>query len=260
MSIFNTGFNQTPQFDDGSLNYSVVKIDNGAAYFVALAPVFSLFFEKISESRIAAIILWALTYVLCVFACKYDKNKILSKLYDTKSMGNYCFVPVAYLYKRSKLIRQKATYVYICIVTMFFALVSNGFVSFALADSETYITTVKTSEFSEFVDTKDIENYLRPTISEVLDKSLTSLEWNCETDKNDTEVTATGKALIDGESCDVSIVFYMWYDGFVFEGIDINEITINGVEAPENQYEKLFLDLYSIYSVENKENSNLVEV
>ena len=35
------------QYASGSVNLGVVKINNGAAYFVALAPLFSLFFERL---------------------------------------------------------------------------------------------------------------------------------------------------------------------------------------------------------------------
>ena len=160
---------------------------------------------------------------------------------------------------RSKTTRQRANCVFVCAITLFFALINNGFVSYAMSTDETFIVTVKQSAYSDFLITDDIEEYLNPSVDEVFKESLNKPDWNCETVDNETEITVSGKAVIDGKSQNVSITFYIWYDGFKFEGIDITEASLDGVKLDEEQYQKLFSDLYFIYFNGISENKNLVK-
>ena len=262
MEYYNYGFvppfnNQQPV--NGYMNMGIMKINNGGVYFVALAPLFSLFLEKMAGSRIAAIILWIFTYILCVLVCKYDKDKILSKCFDTSPLDKYCVLPVAYIAKRNKVTRQGNNCLLLCVIAVIFAILRNGFVSYALIQDESYIVTAQQSYYSDFIETSGIDNYLNPSVEEVLTKSCEGLIWGCEKSGNDVVVTVSGETVVDGKKVTISLSFEMWYDGYKFDGVYIKEVTKNNIKLDEEQITELLNDLYFIYSDDNAVNTNLVE-
>lgn len=155
MAFFNQTYGGMPPFTNqpfngGYSNLNIMKIDNGCAYFVALAPLFSLFLEGIAGDRIAAIILWVFTYILCVLVCKYDKDKVLSRCYDTECLKNLIFIPIAYLAIRgTKVTRQGGNCVALCVAALLIAIMRNGFVSYAMTSDENFIITIKEASYSD---------------------------------------------------------------------------------------------------------------
>ena len=262
MAFFNQTYGGMPPFanqpfNGGYSNLNIMKIDNGCAYFVALAPLFSLFLEGIAGDKIAAIILWVFTYILCVLVCKYDKDKVLSRCYDTECLKNLIFIPIAYLAIRgTKVTRQGGNCVALCVAALLIAIMRNGFVSYAMTSDENFIITIKEASYSEFVNPDEIENYLNPSVKEVIEANITTPRWYCETVDNYSTVTVTGEMVIAGNNVPVSIDFGMWYDGYKFEGIDICNVKLGENSLDENNAKNLFYDMYFIYydSIETDNN------
>lgn len=261
MAFFNWNYGGFQQqynnpYNGGFSNLNVVKLNNGPAYFVALAPFFSLFLEGITGDRIAAIVLWIFTYVLCVLVCKYDKDKILSRCYDVKVLDKLIFIPVVYLAVRgTKVTRQGSGCLALCIAALFIAILRNGFVSYYMTGDDSYIITVEEYSYSEFINTEEIDNYLNPSVKDVVYGCLDTPRWLCETKDYETTVSVTG--YLNSET--VTINFEMWYDGFKFEGIDISGVKIDGEFISQDEIEDFLCEMYFIYYDSMTVDKNYVE-
>ena len=229
-------------------------VDNGAVWFVATAPFFSLFLESISSNKVAAVILWIFTYLLSVAVCVYDKKRVLSRLYDTKSLGKSHYIPLAYLFKRKNTTRMNGLYTVVGVISVLFALTYNGFTRFVLTNEQQFIATVKDTAVSELADFEKYDTITDETVEKALQNYLgDSVIWKCEKGKKTSIVTASSQINYNGELSSFKISFAVSYDGFKYEGIEIKELTINGKHLSNEKYSILLMQIFSKEDTKNKE-------
>ena len=251
----NSGYNNVPPFFNGqNPNFpfsNVSPVDNGAVWFVAIAPAFSLFLEGITGNKIAAVLLWVFTYVLCVLVCAWDKKRVLSKFYDTKALGHLNFIPVLYLFKRKSVTRQSSMYPIVCVGCILVALLQNGFTQIALTNENDYIYTVQNFSCAEIIDFEEVNTITEKTVSEAVEDYLKHNEiiWQCEKGKEVSVVTASADCSYNGEKTRITIEFVMEYDGFAFGGIKIGDVILGGEVLKNEKRSTLLMQIFTEQAV-----------
>lgn len=234
---------------------NIMPVDNGAAWFVALAPVFSLFLEMIVANVFAAIFLWIFTYLLCVAVCVYDKNKILAKRFNVQKLNFLCVLPPVYLFARNSVTRRKNFCTFVCVCTLIIAFVNNGFVSFAMLDEDGLIETVKAAYSNDLMNFSEIDTASNNSISDEINDyfSDSNVKWSAEKGKKQSTITASTDTFYNGVKTEIEIEFVIYYDGFSYDGLEVTEIRGNGGALPDKDRDSL---LMLIFSEEDTNNSS----
>lgn len=209
----------------------VPSTDNGAVWFVAMAPVFSLIIGKLSGSKFAAIVLWVFTYILCVILCRRDCKILRKSGYEDRGIINLAFIPVVYLFARAKLIAS-GNYIngIVCVIATVIALVNNSIITPVPYSEQDYIDTVRYSYCSEITDLSDKSSIADMMIDDVLsmNDSFADAKWSCSKGKEVSVVTVSTDMTFDGKTAAVELDFTVEYDGFSFGGMKISEVRFGG--------------------------------
>lgn len=238
--------NVPPQYSNYTANFN--KIDNGPIWFVTLAPVFSLFLEKISGNKIAALVLWIFAYILCVLVCLRDYKSLCESGVSCSGIKKYAAVPVIYLFMRNQTIGHQKAYPVICVICTIIAIMQNGFVSAALYTDDDYIDTVKSYSCTQLEDFKDNEKIKETTVAKALEQYFghDQISWSySKTGKSISEISADASISYNGKKTQIEIVFEMDYDGFDFKGIEISRVSLDGKELTDENRSALLMQIFS---------------
>lgn len=248
-------------YQQGMPFMNVATVDSGAAWFVATAPLFSLFLESVAGNKYASVFLWIFTYILCVVVCAWDKKNNLNKFYDTTPLGKIHFVPVAYLFKRDKVIRQNKFYGVVCVICTLIAFIQNGFVNYYLTTEDDYIVTVQTYKSAEILDFAEVDSITGKNVADTLYSYLNHDEviWECEKGEEISFITAKAKTNYENHNADLEIVFKLEYDGFSFGGVSVEEVKIDGVALEDEKRSILLMQIFSKNNSETSDNKDYVE-
>ncbi len=268
MGFFYGGYNSNPyntQYGNTFYAKPVSPVDNAPVWFVAVVPIVSLFIEEIIMNKVASIFLWILTYILSVYVCKYDKDKILARCYDSTQLKMWYFVPIVYLIMRNKVTRLKSYTVMFAVATLLIALVSNGFVRYAVTTDDDYITTLQKYSCSQIINFEDYQSITDDNILETIQSYVghDSILWTCSTHDNISSISACCSFDNNGKTSDLEIGFELKYDGFSFDGIEIVSLTVDGKELSEENEKAMLMQIFSKEEKTNtveKSDDNLIEV
>lgn len=244
----------------------VSPVDNAPVWFVAIVPVISLLLEEIIMNKIASVVLWAFTYALSVYVCKYDKEKILAKFYDNTPLKKWYFVPIAYLILRNRVTRQKSYTIVFGVATLLVALFNNGFVKYATTSADDYINTLQSypcsmiTNFEEYSDISD-ETVLKAVQSYIKHESIV---WTCLTEDEISNISAICEFDNNGKTSTLKLVFQLEYDGFYFGGIEIVDLEVDGKKLSEENEKAMLMQIFSTQkqssSINQADNDTLIEV
>ena len=267
--FFGGGFN-IPPFAQNPFYQTAPNIsyhDDAPIWFVALAPMFSLFLESIAGDKIAAVVLWVFTFVLCVLICKRDYNKYVKPIaFNNFNIEKTVYIPLLYLIKRKKVFPTNKLYVVVCIISLLVAATQNGFVQALLYNDTTYINTIKQSACYRIDDVANDKNVLDITIEDAIkDFSRTNdINWSCEKiSSGEFEITADFDAYYNSRLCKLSLSFQLLYDGFSYGGLSVKTIEIDNRVLSEADKAALVMNIFTDYSADdssNKSDSSYIEV
>lgn len=267
MNFYNQPYSQQPDYTANNMFFGkgVSPVDNGCVWFVAFAPLFALYIENTGSSKLASAFLWIFTYLLCVFVCKYDKDKVLNRFFDSTALKASYLVPVIYLTQRNKLTRQKGMFSLVCVITTCFALIGNGFVRYATLTADDYIVTVQKYPASNIENFEEFDTISNNQITECIQSFVKhdSIVWTCDMADKVSTVTAVCDFDNNGKTSSLKIVFEMEYDGFMFGGIKVSGLEIDGKELSEEDEKAFLMRVFSDKPKKGVSNSitdeNLVE-
>lgn len=263
----NNPYNSQPNYSNNTF-YGKFKspVDNGPVWFVAVAPIISLLLEEIIMNKIASVVLWIFTYVLSLAVCKYDKEKILARCYDSTAMKQWYLLPVGYLVKRNIVTRQKNYTAIIGIAILIVALSSNGFVKYASVSDDDYINTLQKYPCSEIINFEEYSDITDETILKAVQSYIghQSIVWTCLTDGEVSNISAICEFDNNGKTSSMKIIFKFYYDGFSFGGIEIVGLEIDGQQLSEEREKAMLMQIFSTEksqsSISTGVEDNLVEV
>lgn len=263
MAFFYGGYNynsynpQSGYSDNSFFGKIKTPVDNGPAWFVAVAPIISLFIEEMIMNKTASIVLWIFTYFLSVCVCKYDKDKILARYYDNSKLSIWYILPIVYLFIRNSVTRQKSGMVVIGLCTLVVALVSNGFVRYASMTEDDFIVSLQSYPCSSVTNFEEYSDISDETILSAIQSYVghDSILWTCITYDDISNITATCDFDNNGKTSTLEIVFRLKYDGFNFGGIEIVSLTVDGKALSEENEKTMLMQIFS-----TKENKGIVNV
>ncbi|NLZ46242.1 MAG: hypothetical protein GX896_06075 [Clostridiales bacterium] len=266
-NVNNGGRFNIPPFNNVNYNYvQEPPVDNAPVWFVAAAPLFALFLEKIAFSAYVAIAFWIFAYIVCVLMCIKDRIKVdnyLNSTVNTTRIPKFLvLIPILYLIVRNQKLKNQKQYHIFAIIFFLVAFWQNGLISYSLMTGDSYTQLVKNyyvddiSNFSEVKDTsyktieKSIESYL----------GHNNISWSCLNNENSQLVTAKAKSSYNGEEAILSIVFAFDYDYYKYTEIEIKSVYLNDKELKDEELSAFLTQIFFDDKTADLSGDSIVEV
>lgn len=223
-------------------------IQNGAVYYAALLPLFGMFLENFAVNIWLGIFLWVLVIAAAPLACYRDAVQLERIGVAPPELKRSAWIPVVYIAKRCRALRQNYSPVVIIVIAVLYALGNNGFVASHSMKNSDYIDYVKTSSV---VYIPEISDEMSPnTIAEQLSAYMDEIPvYKIERSGSVRTITAEGKA--DGKK--LSIVFTIKNDGFAFSDFKISEITLDGKKLNADERAELIKKIFIEYDAASQD-------
>lgn len=248
----NGGKFNVPPFNNVQYNYNNFqsqKIDNGAIWFITLAPLFCLFLERLAFSRIVAAFLWIFAYIVCVVLCfkDYSKNQNnFTSSVDTSAFKFSAFVPVLYLVLRNQKLQHQKQYHIFAVVFLLIAFLQNGFVSYYLTNESDYNNLVQTSYVYQIDNFSDVAEKTYETVQEALESYLghNNIEWSCTQNKTHKIVTSTAKTSYNGKETTLIMDYSFDYEYYDYTNIKITRVQLDDKEVYGEDLSALLMQIF----------------
>lgn len=234
----------------------LLSVGNSHIWYVALIPLFGLLFEIFADSKYLGAFLWGLIIVIRILVCRHDNKKLIDMgLWHSQNISGAVFFPVIYIFKRSRLLGRSVAPSLVAIVCLYFAIIGNGFAEAATYNESNYYTLVSEYSASAINNLPKDENYIYNSDTpiggllnqycltrsdDVSKDSLVSYEYENRSGKH--YVTATGGK--SGE--ELSIVFLLDYDGYYYNGMDIEQVSLDGNILEDEQKDNILKEIFML--------------
>ncbi|MBQ7070326.1 MAG: hypothetical protein IJM87_03475 [Ruminococcus sp.] len=217
------------------------KLNNGALWYICLAPAFGLFMERYATSRVVGAAVWIMC-VASMIAAEIIDMRILEKGgYDTKRLRPWVFFFPGYIFMRERMVTKEIAKVFICGVFCVIAIAMNGFTQGLIVDGDYLTVSVQNSGISS------LDNF-NGSSSRVIGDCIASYlgekaEWSSEKTGDDVwTIKAAGEH--DGEK--VIVEFEVEHDGYTYKGFRLSGLNVGGEELHDEDFEelakKIFID------------------
>lgn len=205
------------------------RISSSRIWYAALVPVFSLFIEMYAMNLLLGLIVWGACIVMSIAACLFDREYLSGLGIDVSPLSPaLALLPPVYMFKRAALVGDRPTAGSICIITMVYALVFNGFTEAITMDKNDMINHVKDNYWSNVSGVESGSSLTYELIGDTLDRYSDeqlggdTIRWSAEESGRD--------ILVCAETDDGSLVieFAFDFDGYVFGDIEVESLTLGG--------------------------------
>lgn len=242
---------------DRTINLNdLVTADNSLMWYAAALPFFGVIFEFYADSKYLGFFLWGLIIITRILVCRYDNKKLIKMgMWQSQSITPAVFLPVVYMFKRSKALRRSPSVGIVAVMCMLFALLLNGFTQSLSYNEENYCEFVSKYYATYILDLPEDENYVADsynTIDGLLNSycflqssslsDASSISYEYEKDGKDNYVTAFGRK--NGE--DMEIRFFIDYDGFYYKGMEIDSVRIDGKELEGDELDEFLKEVFMV--------------
>lgn len=219
------------------------RISNSRIWYAALLPIISLFIELYASSLILGLLVWSLCIIMSITACLLDR-KYLSELgVDVTPLNPVlAVIPPIYMFRRAALVGDRPSAGAVCIITIAYALMFNGFTKASGLKDKDFIDQVRYNSWISISGLERNKDAMRTSdmIGDTLDSYAknklgeASVEWSA--DKNSSDVMITAQT----EDGSMKIEFYFTFDGYVCQKTEVRSVTLYGsVYKDEKAAEKL---------------------
>ena len=227
------GYNQTAQNIQPNRN-----IQNGLIWFVCILPVFGLFLENYAINAIVGIILWSAVVVLIPFCCVIDCKNLEAQGYDMRSAKKFLFFPPLYIHKRNQIFHHSFINVLIISLGLATAVFFNGFSQGLTLTANKVQAVVQNSYVSNLENFSGTStNIIGTQLEEYFGKSA---EWTSEKTNDGFSVVCSGTK--GGET--IKVYINVKHDGFCYQGVKVDKITVNNVKANKETSKKLLTEIF----------------
>ncbi len=252
--------------NNGGRTIDITKIptaDNSLVWYVAILPAFAMFVNIYAENKYHGFLLWGLVILLRIGVCIYDNKKLIKMgMWQQSKVSPTVLLPFVYIIKRTGFLKRKSTIIVVAGGCLLFGITSNGFVQTALATDETYCQYVSQYYSSYITNLPEEENFY-PDDDDIIDMILkkkcygstytgedkkAEVDYSSEVIDNVRYVTATATY----EKEELEIVFILDHDGYIFKGMEIDEISHGGEKLSGDEKDELIKELF-MYEVTKEE-------
>ncbi|MBR6874032.1 MAG: hypothetical protein IKN17_11070 [Ruminococcus sp.] len=215
------------------------KIRDGCVWYAALLPAFALLLERYALNKYLGILVWAIALLMRPVCCFLDRKQLIAA--GRPEEDPYLpLLPTVYLFKRCMALRRNTAIVIVCIISLGYGIVGNGFVAGMSIDDDTILAAVKGSSISSVDNVTVKDSYL--SMGDYLDKKATDVKWEIVSSGDVRTVTVSGK--IDSEP--FSLEFQVVHDGYTYTKFTLQKLIKNSAELKGDDridlLKKLFTD------------------
>ena len=214
------------------------NVSSSVMWFVSLLPLFAIFLENYAINAIAGIILWSTVIVLIPFFCIIDCKKLEAEGYDMTTAKKWLALPPVYVFKRELIFHHDPNKGLIMGLGLITAIFLNGFsqgLSLTPERVQTVVQNTTVSNLDNFTGTSN--NVISDQLEDYFGKSL---KWDSKKTKEGFSVIASGTK--NGENMEVYIK--VSHDGFCYQGVKVDKITINGEKVSKQNGKKLLQEIF----------------
>ncbi|MBR1422208.1 MAG: hypothetical protein IJ571_02030 [Ruminococcus sp.] len=235
--------------DIGQTEQTVKRLDlnNGALWYVCVAPVFGLFLERYAASYTVGVALW-IGCVISMLTAELIDLHLLSKCgYDTSKLKLWIWLFPIYVMKRERLCGHDLLKCALCAFVCLMALVLNGFVRSISIDGDYLTVSVQNTGVGS------LDNFTGSS-AKVIGECVTDYlgddaQWSNEKTADTVwEITAAG----EHEGVKYEVVFSVGYDGYAYQSLSLERLIKDGEELHDDD----FSDLARIIFIDGKDSSS----
>lgn len=250
------------QPDGGYIDLTKLKTtDNSLMWYAALLPVFGLVFEIYADSIALGAFLWLLIIAVRIFVCIYDNKQLIhAGLRESSRINPTVFFPVVYIVKRAKTLKRSTFIGGLAASFMFFAITGNGFARSLSYDEDDYCSFVSEYYAEYITNLPEDENYTQNpylTIGELISRycigsstAAPRVEYRYEQDGSGSRYVYATSVSGGDEYC---FEFLLDYDGYSYQGCELQSVLINGEKLSESDTEALMKEAFMIDLSEEEE-------
>ena len=228
-------------------NNTTPKVRNGRIWYAAILPYLGLMLESFASNKWIGLALWLAIILLCVFSCARDEKQLRSLGISNLWLYKSRFCPPVYIYRRSDALHQSKSSFVVFIISLIFAITSNGFSVSLQMNDEDFIDSIKQEYTSsiEDLDKNGVNNQIEKRIDEFALEG--TVEWSYSADDSYKYVTVSGICNYQSKSNQrFEIIFRLDCDGYTIKEKQIVKAALGGVElkdAEKNEFlQKIFID------------------
>lgn len=215
------------------------KIRNGMIWYAAVLPALGLFLENYALNKYLGMLIWCIVILARPAACLADRHILLSSGAVKSSPLLLAFFPTVYIFKRCFDLKQNTAVAVVCIISLSYGIIGNGFVVGMSVNDDSIIEYVK-GKYAHSVAGTQLEG--QPvSFEDAVSKTLDNVKYEI-TQKGDERTVAVKGKTKEG-SDEICFIFTVVHDGFTLTEFKLSEVIKNGTKLEGDERSELLRKL-----------------